>query len=66
MQEKHYYEELHNVIEGEPLFPGDTISHQGANECERRGWIRRDTEGNWISTPLGNIHHSEYQKRNGG
>lgn len=53
MDERHYREELKNVVENAPLDPGDTISHAGAYECADRVWIRRDSKSNWIPTDLG-------------
>lgn len=38
-------EELRNVAEHEPLWPGDAISHATLHECERRGWARRSYVG---------------------
>lgn len=46
-------EELGNVIEHEPLFPGDTCAHEDAAELERRGYIERLGTGDWVSTKSG-------------
>lgn len=48
IEEKHVREEARNVARNAPVWPGDTISHRTARECERRGWIRRDEDGNWV------------------
>ena len=53
IEERHYREELANIVENYPLFPGDTISHPTADECGRRGWAVRQADGNWIPTALG-------------
>ena len=53
MQEKHLLEELKNIVEHYPLFPGDTISHSTANECIERGWATRSKEGNFLPTKAG-------------
>ena len=53
MTEAHIYGELRNVIRGAPLWPGDTVSHAGARECARRGWIERDGDGRWVPTDAG-------------
>ena len=53
MQEYHYREELRNVVDGYPLWPGDTVSHAGAKVCSERGWIVRQKDGSWIPTALG-------------
>lgn len=45
-----YLEEARNVARNAPVFPGDTLSHATASECERRGWIRRDHNGYWVPT----------------
>lgn len=50
MKEKNILEEARNIARNAPVFPGDTISHATAAECERRGWIRRDERGDWIPT----------------
>jgi len=53
IEERHVREEMRNICNNHPLFPGDTISHETANECSRRGWARRDQSGNWIPTEIG-------------
>ncbi len=50
MEEKVILEEARNVARHWPVFPGDTLSHASAYECARRGWIRRDSDGNWRPT----------------
>jgi hypothetical protein len=52
-EERHYLEELANVVEGYPLWPGDTISHETARVCGERGWIVRQEDGSWIPTAEG-------------
>lgn len=44
--------ELRNIMANEPLWPGDTLSHETANECVRRGWARRDADGDFITAGL--------------
>ena len=46
-------EELRNVAKNQPLWPGDTISPYTARECARLGWIERNADGDWVTTPLG-------------
>jgi len=46
-------EQLQAVIDGYPLWPGDTISHRSAKACMLAGWIVRQKDGNWIPTRLG-------------
>jgi len=53
IEERHLIEELRNVVEHYPLFPGDTVSHEGARRCCDRGWIVRQADGCWIPTRLG-------------
>lgn len=53
MTERMIFEELRNIILNEPLWPGDTISHQGANECVKRNYAARDKDGYFISTMYG-------------
>ena len=48
--EKNVREEARNIARNSPVFPGDTISHRTAKECERRGWTERDSNGNWLPT----------------
>jgi len=50
IQEKNVIEEARNVARNHPVFSGDTISHATAIECERRRWIERDENGNWVPT----------------
>lgn len=51
--EKHYHEELANIIMNEPVFPGNVISHKTANECVKRGWVKRNENGDFAATPGG-------------
>lgn len=51
--ERSIREELHNICENYPLFPGKTISHQSAGECVRRGWAERNRRGDFLPTALG-------------
>lgn len=51
--ERHMLEELANVVEGYPVFAGDTLSHRTAEACRRAGWIVRQAEGRWIPTAAG-------------
>ena len=53
MIERHLIEELGNISIGGSLFPGNTISHETANECVRRGWAKRDPDGNFVLTREG-------------
>ena len=34
-----------------PVFAGDTLSHALAAECYKRGWIKRDDNGDWVPAP---------------
>lgn len=52
-------EELRNIVEGYPLWPGDTLSHATAMAVEGRGWARRDLAGNWIPTGSGLRRYEE-------
>lgn len=53
MNECHVYEELFNIIQNKPLWPGCTISHRTAEQCERRGWAKRDDKGRLVPTQAG-------------
>lgn len=53
ISDRHCVEEMRNIADNYPVFPGDTISHESANECGRRGWAVRNTDGNWIPTAEG-------------
>lgn len=55
MSESAVYEELANVVRNYPVFAGDTLSHETANECGRRGWAKRNHNGDWIPTPEGRL-----------
>lgn len=53
VNEGHVYEELFNIIHNKPLWPGGTISHRTVEQCEHRGWAKRDSNGRWVPTPAG-------------
>ena len=53
MKAKHLLEELHNVCANGPLFAGDTISHETANELVATGWARRNPKGEFVATDEG-------------
>ena len=50
MSEANPMEELANIVEHARIWPGDTISHAGANECIRRGWAYRTATGDIAAT----------------
>lgn len=50
MNEKAIHEQALNIAKAPPVWPGDTISHALAKECEKRGWIKRDKKGYWWPT----------------
>lgn len=58
--ELHVYEELANIVKGQPLWPGDTLSHVTATQCVERGWARRDDAGNFVATDRGVAEYSRY------
>jgi hypothetical protein len=41
-------EQMVNVARNGPLYPGDTLSHKAARECVKRGWAKRDKDGNFV------------------
>lgn len=43
-------EEARNIALNAPVFPGNTISHKTAYQCEEMGWAKRDENGNWVPT----------------
>lgn len=51
MMEKHVREEMRNIARNQPVFAGDTISHATANECVKRGWAKRDDNGDFVAVP---------------
>lgn len=51
MTEKHVLEEARNIARHGRVWPGDTLSHATARECEQRGWARRDDAGYFVPTP---------------
>lgn len=63
MSMKNVIEELINVHENAPLEPGDTISHDTAQECYKRGWIIRNADSNWILTDAGKEYVNKIYKR---
>lgn len=46
-------EELMNICNNNPLSPGETISHKTAGICVKRGWARRNGNGDFVPTPNG-------------
>jgi hypothetical protein len=48
--EKNVRAEAMNIARNHPVFPGDTISHRTAAEVERRGWAKRNDDGDWVPT----------------
>lgn len=46
-------EELDNIRRNQPVWPGDTISHRGAVDCVRRGWAKRNENGDFVLTDEG-------------
>lgn len=59
MDERHILEEMRNILTNQPLWPGDSISHETLNECERRGWAVRTVHGNVVATAMGRSAASE-------
>lgn len=53
MLEKSVIDEMRNIAENEPVFPGDTLSHATANECVYRGWADRNNDGDFVATDKG-------------
>lgn len=62
MIERHYREELGNVVKRYPVFPGDTISHETARVCAERRWIVRQADGSWIPTAKGLRAYEAYRR----
>lgn len=56
---RHVRDELVNVVERYPVWPGDTISHETARMCSDLGWIVRQADGCWIPTWKGLIAYAE-------
>lgn len=46
-------QELGNIVENSPVQPDDIISDRTADECQRRGWVTKDSNGNWVATEVG-------------
>ncbi len=63
---KHLIEEYQNIMENQPVFPGDTISHSNAYELERRGLIKRNEQGDWITATKPTDFLANLSKREGG
>jgi hypothetical protein len=42
-------DELRNVMRNEPVFAGDTISHQTAKSLSQKGLIERDPCNRWVA-----------------
>jgi hypothetical protein len=52
ISEESIREELRNICENYPVWPGDAISHRTAKACVERGWVKRD-DGHWVPTATG-------------
>ena len=50
--EENMMEEQRNINMNWPLFPGATISKEGANACVDRGWAYRDDAGFYYPTDI--------------
>lgn len=46
-------EEFENIAKNQPVFPGKTISHQGANALVDGELVKRDEHGNFALTSKG-------------
>lgn len=51
--EKSILEELESIVANHPVHAGETLSHATANACGRRGWAKRNDNGDWIPTEAG-------------
>ena len=47
--------ELFNIYRQSPLWPGDTISHDTANNCVELGWAARNKDGYFTPTTEGTM-----------
>lgn len=54
--------ELAHICADWPVEPGDTLSHQTANECGRRGWADRHN-GAWYPTMAGHRENTRWRLR---
>ena len=52
MVDKNVIAEARNIARNAPVFPGSTISHGTAKECEKMGWAVRNDIGDWIPTKI--------------
>lgn len=50
LPENSVLEEARNIALNAPVFAGDTISHQTAEECRARFWAVRDDNSDWRPT----------------
>lgn len=53
---KPWREELRNIVNNAPVWPGDTLSHETARWLSRR-WLIRRKGGEWVPTWLGVFVH---------
>jgi len=60
MIEAHIFEELYNIYLNGPVFPGNTLAHYTVQECEDRGWVRRNSNGDLVVTSLGSTALREW------
>lgn len=58
--DKSILEELENIVQGQPLFAGNTLSHTTARYCGEHGLASRDGHGDWIPTDKGMKVYQEH------
>lgn len=46
-------DELQNVVERYPVWPGDTVSHPSMDRLRDLGYAVRQDDGSWIPTAAG-------------
>jgi hypothetical protein len=53
------WDELRNVVQNYPVWPGNTVSHASARELAEQGLIVRNSKGDWIPTAKGLRRYTE-------
>lgn len=49
--------DLFNAAKHSPVQPGGTLSPKSMGECSKRGWVRRNSQDDWVITTKGRLFY---------
>lgn len=61
IEERHYFNELDNIVSNYPLDSVDVISCETVFVCSKRKWVSRNVNGKWVPTTVGLRVHAQYK-----